>query len=95
LIQGAVLAGQWAFIAALLFSSLVSVILFFRIFEIGYGFKSEEHAHAHDSGSSSSIQEAPLSMLFPTLAIAIAILIIGFYNQTIVSNIINLAVPKL
>jgi multicomponent Na+:H+ antiporter subunit D len=95
LIQGAVLAGQWAFIAALLFSSLVSVILFFRIFEIGYGFKSEEHAHAHDSGSSSSIQEAPFSMLFPTLAIAIAILIIGFYNQTIVSNIINLAVPKL
>ncbi len=95
LIQGAVQAGHWAFVVALLFSSLVNVILFFRIFEIGYGFKAEEQAHSHESGSPTAIQEAPLSMLLPTMAIAIAILIIGFYNQTIVSNIINLAVPKL
>ena len=94
LIQGAVQAGHWAFVVALLFSSLVSVILFFRVFELGYGYKAEEQGHSHGSGSDTAILEAPLSMLLPTMAIALAILLIGFYNQAIVTNIINFAVPK-
>jgi multicomponent Na+:H+ antiporter subunit D len=94
LIQGAVQAGHWAFVVALLFSSLVNVILFFRVFEIGYGYKAEVHGHSHGAGSDTAILEAPLSMLLPTMAVALAILLIGFYNQSIVSNIINFAVPK-
>jgi multicomponent Na+:H+ antiporter subunit D len=76
------------------FPSLVNVILFFRVFEIGYWYKAVEHGHSHGSGSDTAILEAPLSMLLPTMAIALAILLIGFYNQTIVTNIINFAVPK-
>jgi hypothetical protein len=41
------------------------------------------------------VSEAPLSMLIPTLAVAVAIVLIGLYNQAILVNIINFAVPKL
>ena len=95
LIQGGVMAGHWAFVVALLGSSLVNVILFFRIIEIGYGFSEPDSDHPHGAVHSASITEAPLSMLIPTIAISVAIIIIGLYNQTIISNIINFAVPKL
>jgi multicomponent Na+:H+ antiporter subunit D len=95
LIQGALIARHWAFLVALLGSSLINVILFFRIVEIGYVFKASEHGRSDDHNHSVRIHEAPLSMLIPTIAIAMAIIIIGFYNQTILSNIINFAVPRL
>lgn len=95
LIQGAVIAKNWAFLGALLLSSLISVILFFRVIEIGYVFQASNGAHAHSAGHATIIDEAPFSMLIPTIAIAIAIILIGLYNQTILSNIIAFAVPKL
>ena len=95
LLQGAVMAGAWAFVVALLFSSLVNVILFFRIFEIGYGFHASHDDHGHSHEGSTVIDEAPLSMLIPTVIIAILIIMIGLYNQSIVDNLIQFAVPKL
>jgi multicomponent Na+:H+ antiporter subunit D len=93
LIQGAMIAHQWAFIAALLMSSLVSVILFFRIIEIGYTFSATaDHGHGH---LGFGIDEAPLTMLIPTLIFSITIILIGIFNQTILSRIIALAVPSL
>ncbi|NVM21638.1 MAG: monovalent cation/H+ antiporter subunit D family protein [Desulfobacterales bacterium] len=94
LIHGAVIAKHWAFLAALLLSSLISVILFFRIIEIGYAFRPSHGWHS-GGGHAAAIDEAPLSMLIPTIAIAIAIILIGLYNQTILSNIIAPAVPVL
>ncbi|MFH1487745.1 MAG: monovalent cation/H+ antiporter subunit D family protein [Pseudomonadota bacterium] len=91
LIQGGVLAGQWAFVAALLFSSLVNVVLFFRIIEFGYGFEHEGHGHE----SHPAVKEAPASMLIPTVFVALSILVIGIYNQTIVTHLIDFAVPKI
>lgn len=95
LIQGAVVAGAWPFVVALLFSSLVNVILFFRIFEIGYEFHASHDAHGHGHEEGAVIEEAPLSMLIPTVIIAILIIMIGLYNQPIVANLIQFAVPKL
>jgi multicomponent Na+:H+ antiporter subunit D len=92
LIQGAIIAKHWAFMGALLGSSLINVILFFRIIEIGYVFHGQGH---HGVEASTEIDEAPLGMLLPTMAIAIAIILIGLYNQIIVSNIIQYAVPRL
>ncbi len=95
LIQGSAIAGNWIFIVALLFSSLINIILFFRIIEIGYySFDSSEH-HGHGHGEDSVFSEAPFSMLIPTLAVAVIILLIGLYNQSIIANIIQYAVPKL
>jgi len=97
LIQGAILADSWAFVVALLFSSLVNVVLFFRIFEVGYEFHSTGAAHGdgHGHGETAVIEEAPLSMLVPTLIVAAFIVLIGLYNQPIILNIIQFAVPKI
>jgi multicomponent Na+:H+ antiporter subunit D len=95
LVHGAIIAKHWVFLASLLLSSLISVVLFFRIIEIGYVFQTSHGAHSHGADHAAIIDEAPLSMLLPTIVIAIAIILIGLYNQTILSNIIDFAVPKL
>jgi multicomponent Na+:H+ antiporter subunit D len=95
LVQGAIIAGHWAFVAALLFSSLICVVLFFRIIEIGYVFRSPHEGDSHSADRSVKIDEAPLSMLIPTVVIALAIILIGVYNQALLSNIIAFAVPAL
>ena len=93
LISGAMLAGEWPFVAALLGSSLINVILFFRVIEVGFGFQSSVPAHTHGRERLNKIDEAPLSMLIPTVGMAAAIILIGFYNQAIVKNIIDFALP--
>lgn len=95
LIHGAIIAKHWAFLAALLFSSLVSVILFFRVFEVAYVFKASHESHGHDGHDAVVMDEAPLSMLIPTIAVAVGLILVGIYNQAIISNIIAFAVPKL
>jgi multicomponent Na+:H+ antiporter subunit D len=95
LIQGAVTAGKWAFVAALLASSLVNVILFFRVFEIAYVFRASETEPSHGERLRLKRDGAPLSMLVPTVAIAAVVLLIGIFNQTILSHIIRFAVPRL
>jgi multicomponent Na+:H+ antiporter subunit D len=95
LIQGAVMAGHWAFVAALLGSSLINVVLFFRIIEIGYGFHESHGGHVRHGGEESVLSEAPVSMLIPTVGVAVAIVLIGIFNQTIIVNIIQLVVPRL
>jgi multicomponent Na+:H+ antiporter subunit D len=95
LIQGAFIAGHWAFVVALLGSSLINIILFFRIIEIGYVFKESHGGHQPSGSGAVILDEAPLSMLIPTMAIAMAIILIGLYNQTILSDVIAFAVPRL
>ena len=90
LIQGAIEAGRWEFMAALIFSSLINAVLFFRIIEIGY-FQHETESHDHHE----LISEAPAVMLIPLVVVAIALVVIGFYTNDIVTNVIQYAVPML
>jgi multicomponent Na+:H+ antiporter subunit D len=83
LILGGIQAAHWGFVGALLFSSLVNAVLFFRIIEIGYFEKSEEEG----------FNEAPLSMLMPLILVAISLVVVGIYSGDIVSTIIQYAVP--
>ncbi len=87
LISGGLAAGQYGFVAALLFSSLVNAILFFRVIEISYYGDFEDH-HGHGS-SPEAIMEAPASMLVPLLIVSIGLIVVGFYTGGIVSHIIN------
>ncbi len=48
LISGGIAAGQYLFVGALIFSSLVNAVLFFRIFEIAYFEPFKEHHHTGD-----------------------------------------------
>lgn len=80
LITGGIEAGQWHYVGALLVSSLINAILFFRIFEIALF--ADDHGHAEPRMS-----EAPASMLAPLLVTAISLLVIGLYNANIAALI--------
>jgi multicomponent Na+:H+ antiporter subunit D len=87
LIQGGIEAGHWQYVIALLFSSLVNAVLFFRIIEIGYFFKDGEH-HGHEK-----FEEAPLLMQAPLLLSAVALIVIGLGSGPLVESVIKLALP--
>ncbi len=92
LISGAIQAGQYHFMVALLFSSLVSVVLFFRVIEICYYEPfSEGHGHDHHPAP---MDEAPLSMVLPLLIVAAGLVLVGLYTGDIVDHIIRFAIPK-
>ncbi|MFO7607193.1 MAG: monovalent cation/H+ antiporter subunit D family protein [Desulfurivibrionaceae bacterium] len=84
LILGGIEAGRWEFVAALLFSSLVNAVIFFRIVEIGFFEKAEN----------GKVAEAPLSMLVPLLLAAASLIVIGIYSGDIVTTVIRHAVPE-
>jgi multicomponent Na+:H+ antiporter subunit D len=98
LISGGIAAGQYAFVAALIFSSLVNTILFFRIFEIGY-FKpfvnvgTHDHGQANPPAQSEGIAEAPLDLLVPLAATTVLLIVLGIFSGEIVTRIIQFAIP--
>jgi len=89
LISGAIAAGHYGFVVALLFNSLVNVVLFFRIIEIGYFEPFTDH-HGKDD---TQIMEAPLSMLVPLMVVAAGLIVLGIYTGDIVTHIIQFAIP--
>jgi len=91
LILGAIDAGRYHFMAALLISSLVNAILFFKIIEIAY-FEPKVDHHGGET-EKVIIDEAPFSMLVPLIIAALSLIVIGLYSGDIVTNIIQHAVP--
>lgn len=91
LILGGIAAGHYGFVAALLFSSLVNVVLFFRVIELAY-FEpfSDHHGHNHHP---EPIDEAPLSMLVPLIIVAAGLVVVGMYTGDIVTRIIDFSIP--
>lgn len=86
LIGGAFETGDWLFAFALIVSSLINAVLFFRIFEYGLlGVKPAE-GHGHDSHSHQpvKIDEAPLTMLIPMCIAAACVILLGVYSGEIV-----------
>jgi multicomponent Na+:H+ antiporter subunit D len=95
LITGALQAGHYGFMAALIFSSLVCVVLFFRVIEIGY-FEpfADHHGHDHHSEPPEPMDEAPLSMLVPLLIVAAGLVLVGLYTGDIVEHVVHFAIPE-
>jgi multicomponent Na+:H+ antiporter subunit D len=90
LIQGGIASGNWEYVAALLISSLINAVLFFRIIEIAYfGAKPAEGHGEHHHGD--SIEEGPteasFSMLLPLLASSAILIGLGLYNRDVVAII--------
>ena len=91
LITGALQAGQYEFMAALLFSSLVNVVLFFRVIELSY---YGEAGHGHGYGAASEpIAEAPATMLAPLVLLSLGLVVVGIYTGTIVTSVIDPILP--
>jgi len=94
LICGALQSGHYGFVAALLFSSLVCVILFFRVFEISYYEPfSDNHGHGHGTHEV-RMEEAPVTMLVPLLLLAVGLVAVGILTGDIVTHIIRFAIPE-
>ncbi len=89
LILGGIQAGQYGFVAALLFSSLVNIVLFFRIFEIGF---FEPFSRHHDEPQA-TVAESPPAMLASLMFVALLLIVLGIYTNEIVEKIIRFAVP--
>jgi len=92
LIVGAISAGHYGFMAALIFSSMVSVVLFFRVFEICYFEPFADH-HGHDNHPG-GMDEAPVSMVVPLLIVAVILILVGLYTGDIVNHVIQFAIPE-
>jgi multicomponent Na+:H+ antiporter subunit D len=98
LISGGIEAGHYGFVMALIVSSLVNVVLFFRCFEIGY-FESfvpgrEPHSAPVEPGyDAPTVQEAPVEMLFALVTTALLLLVLGLLSGQIVTRVIHQALP--
>lgn len=93
LISGGIAAGQYLFVAALVFSSLINVVLFFRVIEISFFEPFSDHHH-HDEEDTRSSSEAPVGMLIPVLLVAAGLIVLGIFTGDIVSMIIQFAIPE-
>lgn len=87
LLSGAIGAGHYGFAGALLFSSLVSVVLFFRIFE--KAFFGEDTAHGNHGET--AVSEAPAIMVAPLLISSGLLILAGLYAGVIVQHVIQVA----
>lgn len=93
LITGAIQAGKYEFMIALLISSLINAILFFRLFEIGY-FEPQSAGHGPIHGSGESLKEAPVTMLFVLGLVAFSLVLVGLYSGSIITNLIVPFIPE-
>ena len=90
LISGGIEAGHWSYVAALLFSSLVNAVIFFRIFERAYfgnlkGVADEQLPDDGDCAPPLTLERVPFSMLIPLFIAGVSVLLVGIYNETLVS----------
>ncbi len=80
LISAGIEAGHWAYVTALLFSSLINAIIFSRIIEIAFFGLSPGHEQTEIRR-----EESPLSILVPLMGAALAVILVGLYNWNLVS----------
>ncbi|NWG01270.1 MAG: monovalent cation/H+ antiporter subunit D family protein [Syntrophaceae bacterium] len=95
LVLGAIDAEQWLFVAVLLISSLLNAILFFRVIEYVYFEPVAKESEVKPSEERTKFMgnEAPLTMLIPIILFALAILSVGLLSGTIISLVIQFALP--
>lgn len=89
LVLGAFEAGKWPFIVVIILSSLLNAVYFFRIIENVYLRKETETEHIPVVNK----VELPVTMLVPILILGAGILLIGVFNEQIITQVIQYAVP--
>ena len=94
LITGGMVSERWEYMIVLMFSTMVMVVLFFRLIERIHLAVSESgtnlgkgHGDLGLSEEQTRFDEAPLVMLIPLLISASVVILIGIYNQDVVNQI--------
>jgi len=89
---GSIEQGNWFFVAALVLSSVLNMVYFFRILEKVYMKPIDEAAIEHEGPVVQD--EAPGSMLVPTLMLAAGVILLGIFNAYIVTTFIMPMIPS-
>lgn len=92
LLTGAIQAHAWLFVMVLISSSLLSVVYFFRLIEWAY--LRQPKTVNNSENPRLAQRELPLQMLMPILILAAGIIILGLFNQTIITHVIHHALPQ-
>ncbi len=92
LLLGGIEAGQWLYVGALIFSSLVNAVLFFRVIEIAY-FRTPRAGQPVEGHEAVQVREAPAAMLQPLVLAAAALIGVGLATGPLVQHVIRFAVP--
>jgi len=88
LIQGAMEAHAWVFVAVFIVSSLLSAVYFFRLIEWSYLRQPAAQAPSPPPAR----QELPMPMLIPIWTLAAGVLLLGLFNQSVINGIIQYAI---
>jgi multicomponent Na+:H+ antiporter subunit D len=94
---GSIEQSNWLFLSVLLVSSLLNAVYFFRIIERMYLNPRYPETDLLQGGTGQVVavvrNEAPAAMLFPTLILAVGLLVLGIMNAWIVTNVIQIMIP--
>lgn len=85
LISGTLQSGDYHYTVALILSSLISAIVFYRILQSMYSSNKDITTKSDD---------APVSMLVPVYVTAVAIFVVGLMSGTIISTVIEHTIPQ-
>ena len=85
LIGGGISAGYWEFVAALLISSLVNAVLFFKLIEKAFFESGPEPADPAQPTPAVAVKEGPWLMVAPLLTVAAGLVLLGVFSQKVIS----------
>jgi multicomponent Na+:H+ antiporter subunit D len=91
LISGAIAAHAWVFVGALLLSSLLTAVYFFRVIELSYfGQPDATDTVPHPAAR---WHDLPAPMLTPIVLLAAGVLLLGLLQHSVVTHLIRYALP--
>ena len=101
LVLGGIDAGQWVVVVAVLASSLLTAVYFFRTLERIYarpdtddvGATAAAPATASSVGAARVVTDPSWSMRLPVLVLAVGVLVLGLLNSWLVTNVLRVALP--
>jgi len=92
LTQGAIEAGQWHYAAVIIVGSLLSAVYFFKVIEQVF-LKNQDGDLTEIIKEKKLFWELPATILIPIVMLGIGIILLGIFNQTIITNILQYALP--
>ena len=90
LVLGALEKQMWFFIVVIVFSSILNAVYFFRIIEFAFIREAKEELVSRLE----SRFELPLTMLGPILVMSLLVLVLGIFNEELVSSVLFYALPE-
>jgi len=92
LTQGAIAAGHWYYAVVIIVGSLLSAVYFFKVLEQVF-LKNQEGDLSHIIKEKKLFWELPSNILIPIVIMATGVILLGIFNQTIITSVLQYAIP--